>query len=41
MEDWEKSELIQKFRREFSSAVITESGSGVNISGEGRVVTRI
>ncbi len=34
MEDWEKNELMQKFRREFKSSVITETGSGVNISGE-------
>lgn len=41
MEPWEISELIGRFRKEFSSAVITETGSGVNISGEGKVTTRI
>lgn len=41
MEDWEKHELITKFRKEFKSCTIVSSGHGVNISGEAEVTKRI
>lgn len=39
MEDWEKWELIKKFREEFKSCTIVSSGHGVNISGEAEMKT--
>ena len=40
MQDWQKHELIMKFRREFASSNVVIRGVGVNLSGEATMGTR-
>ena len=41
MADWQKHEMIKKFREEFKSSNVVIRGVGVNLSGEATMRTRI